>query len=413
MALAAILVLIAGCAVTESPTDYDEINSSPDVSSPPTGNKLGVHMLLDDGQHTWPVDLWAPHLEYARQAVGSWGFVIELVRLNDLDAARWQTFMDLCAELQLTPVLRLATTFDPGTGWAAPPRDSDGTYRTVAARYAKFVAALEWPTEVHYVIVGNEPNHGREWGGRPDPAAYARFLLDVADALHATDPTVQVLNAGLDPYAPHTGSQPFVDGQFYIDEETFLDEMVAAQPDVFTRVDVWASHSYPQGPFAAGPWEQSYGVDRLNGATNPHHVKPEPGLNNRGINSYEWELFKLSTYGLPPLPVMITETGWRHAESTAPTSPDAGRPLPDVETVAAYVDLALRGNEGRYPTLPNEGWTPWLTDDRIIGVVFFALDGHPAYWGHTNWLALDEQGQVLATYAPFDLLAITHGEAEP
>jgi len=40
----------------------------------------------------------------------------------------------------------------------------------------------------------------------------------------------------------------------------------------------------------------------------------------------------------------------------------------------------------------------------VIGVVFFALDGHPQFWGHTNLLALDQQGRVLEPYAPFDLL---------
>jgi hypothetical protein len=46
---------------------------------------------------------------------------------------------------------------------------------------------------------------------------------------------------------------------------------------------------------------------------------------------------------------------------------------------------------------------PWLDDPRVRGVVFFALDGHPDFWGHTNLLVLDQQGQVLDTYAPFDL----------
>ena len=46
---------------------------------------------------------------------------------------------------------------------------------------------------------------------------------------------------------------------------------------------------------------------------------------------------------------------------------------------------------------------PWLDDPRVRGVVFFALDGHPDFWGHTNLLVLDQQGQVLDTYAPFGL----------
>jgi hypothetical protein len=413
------LLCILGCAAqsTEEPGGQLKATSTPvvpvalteSVSAPSPRNPLGVHLLLSDGRYDWPVESWRSHLAYARQAVGEWGYVLELVRLDDLDVARWQQFMDLCAELHLTPVLRLATTFDPAIGWSAPPADADGTYHSVAAEYARFVVALRWPAEAHYVTVGNEPNHGPEWGGRPEPAAYARFLIDVADALHQADPQTRVLNAGFDPYAPHTGDRPFVDGQYYMDEETFLDKMVAAYPDVFTRLDLWASHAYPHGPFSAGPWQQSFQIDLLNGATNPQHAEPPPSIVNRGVNGYEWELFKLSTYGLPSLSVMITETGWRHAESTDSSSPDDDRPLPDAETVAAYMDLALRGNDGRYPHLPEAGWTPWLTDPRVVAVVFFAFDGHPSLWGHTNWLLFDTKGQVSGTHAPFDLAASLSG----
>lgn len=378
----------------------------PSTPTSSTTNKLGIHLLLDDGRNVWSVEIWSSHMTYARQAVGRWGYVTELVRMDDLDPARWQHFMDLCAELELTPILRLATVYDQDNGWwVAPPADEDGSYGAIASRYAEFAAALRWPTDEHYLIVANEPNHGNEWSGRPDPAAYARFLIDVANALHAADPNARVLNAGFDPYTPHTGSQPFVDGLYYMDEETFLDQMVAAHPDVFEHIDIWSSHSYPMGPLSAGPWEQAYQVDWINDASNPDHVEPPAGIYNRGINGYEWELFKLSTYGVEGLPVMITETGWRHAESTDPAAMDNGRAWPSVETVAVYLDLSLNGNGGRYPDLPEEGWTPWLADPRVVAITPFALNGVPREWGHTNWLALDAEGTVLETYASFDLLA--------
>jgi hypothetical protein len=393
----AALVLLAACA------------SRPDSTPrpiPATSNRLGVYLLLDDGRNHWPVEVWPEHLRHAHQAVGEWGYVTQLVRLDDLDPDRWQIFMDLCAELHLTPVLRLATVYDrEADRWIAPPPDPNGTYHTVATRYADFAAALDWPTGEHFVVVGNEPNHGNEWGGQPDPAAYARFLIDVTNALHAADPGARVLNAGFDAYAPHTGGLPFVDGGVYMDEESFLDGMVAAHPDVFTHIDAWASHAYPQGPFAEGPWRQSYQVDLLNGAANPAHIEPPEGVFNRGVNGYEWELYKLATYGVGPLPVLITETGWRHAESADPASPDGGPALPDAETMAHYLDLALHGNEGRYPQYPETGWTPWLDDPRVVAVTLFALDGLPSEWGHTNLLVLDAQGQVLGVYPPFDLLA--------
>ena len=72
-----------------------------------------------------------------------------------------------------------------------------------------------------------------------------------------------------------------------------------------------------------------------------------------------------------------------------PTSPDNGPTLPDAQTTAEYMDLALQGKNNQTE------WTPWLSDSRVEAVIFFAFNGHPAYWGHTNWLVLDEQGQVL------------------
>lgn len=374
------------------------------ATSPPA-NKLGVHLLLDDGRNTWPVEVWPEHVSYARQAAGEWGYVTELVRLDDLDPVKWQVFFDLCAGQRLTPILRLATTYDREQGWwNAPMPDPDGGYGSIAAGYAAFVAALRWPADTHIIVVGNEPNHGNEWSGRPDPAAYARFLIDVSGALHAADPNVQVLNAGFDPYTPHTGDIAWADGMVYLDEESFLDGMVAAYPDVFAHIDGWASHAYPLGPFTEPPWQQTYQVDWLNGAANPAHAEPPPGIANRGVNGYEWELFTLATYGVRDLPVYITETGWRHAESADPASTDTHRPLPDAQTAAAYLDLALRGNTGRYPDWPQQGWTPWLDDPRVATVTPFALDGHPSEWGHTNWLILDEEGRVSGVYPLFDVL---------
>jgi hypothetical protein len=369
-------------------------------------NKRGIHLLLDDGRGRWDTSVWGEHLQYARQTVGEWGYVVELIRLDDLEVDRWQFFMDLCAALRLTPVLRLATTYDRANRWwTAPVTDAQGSYEAIAHQYAAFVGGLRWASDEHYVIVGNEPNHGNEWGGRADPAAYARFLIEVSSAIRAADPQALILNAGFDPYTPHTGSQPFVDGMYYMDEESFLDGMIAAYPDVFSYIDVWASHSYPQGPFTQPPWIQSYGRDMLNDAVNPQHSEPPTGIVNRGINGYDWERWKLATYGIRNLPVMITETGWRHHESTDPNALDnAPQPLPDAPTIAQYIDLAFYGNNGRYSQFPAEGWRAWNSDPRVIGVVFFALNGVPEEWGHTNWLALDADGQVLDTYPMFDVL---------
>jgi len=385
-------VLLAGCSARQEPAGPRAV--------PTPANKLGVHLLLDDGRTHWPADRWAEHMAYAREIVGPGGYVVQLVRSDDLDPAKWQVFMDLCAELGLTPVLRLATVYNRAAEqWEAPPEDRNGHYQGAARAYAEFISALVWPGELHLIIVGNEPNHGSEWGGLPDPAGYARYLIDSADALHAADPGARVLNAALDLYAPHTNNLPFIDGALYMDAESFMDGMYAAQPDVFTRIDVWNSHAYPRGPFSAPPWDQAYGFNLLNGATATAALDPPVGAANQGINGYRWELAKLASYGIRGLPVLISETGWRHSESMDPQALDGGPGLPDTAALAGYIDLALRGNGGRYPDLPEEGWTPWLEDPDVIGVVFFALDGSPAEWGHSNWLALDRDGEIEGVYA--------------
>lgn len=391
--LPAIVCALAACA----PTALSAPGWQPE-------NRLGGHLLLDDGRGAWPVEQWEAHIAAAADALGPGGIAVQLVQIDDLDTDKWQRFMDLCAEYDLTPVLRLATDFDDEAGWwIAPPRGPGSSYRRTARQYADFVAGLEWPGETHPVIVGNEPNRGDEWGGIPDPAAYTRFLIDTAEALHRADPAAVVINGPLDLYAPHTNGQPFLDGVAYMDAESFLAGMLTAGPDVFEHVDVWGSHAYPLN-FAAPPWEQSSGFDRLNGAPVPASGQPPPGIRNRGINAYQWELWWLDQQGIAPKPVLISETGWRHAESLDPDSTDSCCDLPDAARAAVYLDLALGGNGGRYPDLPAGGWTPWLADERVVGVVLFALDGNPAEWGHTNLFRVDAQGAIQGTYPALEIL---------
>lgn len=366
----------------------------------PSANRLGVHLLLDDGRNQWPEAEWPAHMAQARALVGRGGYVVQLVRLDDLDVTRWQLFLDLCETYELRPIVRLATTFDQERGWwTAPPPDGNGGYGGVGQLYADFLAALRWPTEERLVVVGNEPNRGGEWGGVPDPAGYANFLIDTATALHEADPAFRVLNAGFDLYAPHTNGEPFVDGLVYMDAESFMDGMVVSRPGVFGYLDGWASHPYPLGPFVQPPGAQTFQFDYLNGATNLNHGVVPAGITNRGINGYEWELAKLSTYGVDDLPVFITETGWRHSETVDSDALDnhpAG--LPTAAEVTGYLDLALYGNGQNEPTM---GWTPWLADERVYGVAYFALAGLPAEWGHTNLLELDPAGNILAPYVLF------------
>lgn len=380
-----------------------------------TGRKTGVQLMLADGGDLWAGRVWFEHVAYARKLVGEGGYVLEVVPLEDvidpLGVQRWQYFMDLCAEEHVVPILRLATTYDHQNRlWIAPPTDPDQTsYHVVAARIASFVGQLRWPTPTHDVVVGNEPNRGDEWGNHPDPAAYARYLVDVGAALHGVGATV--LGPTLDPYAPNSRGQ-LLGGIRYVDAESFLLGMASAAPAAFATIDVWASHAYPMDPFRDDPSRRAFQIDDLDPRA-PHRIPPA-GIANRGVNSYDWELWLAAPFlgrRALTLPVMITETGWRH-RSTEISPGDATNAELSSEQLARYVDLAFNGNQDRYPNLPTSGWTPWNDDPRVLGAILFALDGDPRYWSHSNYLSIDVWGNVLGTDPAFSLIAAWANDPE-
>ena len=361
--------------------------------SPVPPGRIGVHMLLSEGYAPWPWRAWRDHLGLAREAVGPGGYVLQVLSDGNRDPARWQAFMAGARNNGLTPIVRLATRYDVRFGhWRAPiPDRTLDSYHRVAANYRKFLDGLRWPPGERVVVVGNEPNRGDEWGGRPSPAQYARFLRDVSAALRPGGYTV--LNAALDAYCPNTNGAR-IEGVRYLDAESFMDGMRRAEPSFPSWIDGWASHAYPQGPFSAPPWEQAFQVDMLNGAENPDRLVP-PGEFNRGINGYAFELAKLASYGAPTLPVWVTETGWRHKDALLPSRDEHGAILTH-EQAADYLERALIG--------PGEGFTPWLKDPRVRAVILFGFDGDPRYWGHSSILRMSPEGRVIGRYASFDRL---------
>lgn len=374
----AILIFGTGLVVLLTPTAGYDLS------------KLGVHLLLDDGRHVWPNEVWPAHLDAARRVVGTRGFVVELIRADDLDTVKWRAFLQLCAARGLTPVLRLATTFDADSGtWNAPSADPDGRYTTLAARYAEFLQAIYTNLPVQpWVIVLNEPNNGHEWGGQPDAAAYARVWLDVQAAVTKALPTAVVMNAALDLFAPNTGSTTIDDRQ-HVDAATFMAAMTAAEPDWWRGLTVWNSHPYPLN-FAAAPDQQEMRWQASGDGVVPNEPVPT-GVVNRGINGYTWELWALAQLGAPELKVFISETGWRH-------SAGVGDGLPTPEQQACLWEIALIGNDQRCPDLPVGGWTPLLRDARVVAVVGFALDGQPEEWATTNWLKIDLTGNIVGEF---------------
>jgi hypothetical protein len=212
-------------------------------------------------------------------------------------------------------------------------------------------------------------------------------------------------------YAPNTNGKPFSDGYRYVDADTFMNQMAGWDKDIFKKIQVWNSHAYPMGPFNEAPFVQAMKFDYINGAQSSRKTPWPAGLANRGINSYYWELSKIQELGGTTLPVMVTETGWRHSETTVAAATDADHATLSAQQVADYFELAFLGNkDGRFTGYPQSGWTPWEDDPRIIGVIPFTLDGYPTDWGHSNWLMLDDHGLVQGVYPQYKRMVDLRGK---
>jgi hypothetical protein len=213
-----------------------------------SNNKVGIHILSEND------------LEDAYQLInssgGDWGYVTVVITEAERDKERWQNAFDQMRRKHIIPIIRLATK-PSGANWDAPQEAEINNW-------VAFLNSLNWVTKNRYVIINNEPNHSKEWGGRLDPAGYAKYLKQISKKLKEASPDFYILPAGLDPAAANRNPT--------MSSSKFIREMILAEPDVFDFIDGWTSHPYP----------------------------------NASITSYKSELQIINK----KLPVFITETGW-------------------------------------------------------------------------------------------------------
>jgi hypothetical protein len=238
---------------------------APAARAQENNNKFGIH-IIDESD-----------LEDAAALVnsngGEWGYVTIVIREDERDASRWQKIFNEMRRLKLIPIIRIATKLD-GPNWEAPKEEE-------AVNWAGFFNSLNWPVKNRYVVLFNEPNHAKEWGGIVDPAAYANTYRHYRDILKKFSLDFTVLPAALDLAAPTAratmSAEDYYSGMH--DEDNFI----------FTIYDALNSHSYPNPGFS--------GDVKDTGKTS--------------INGYKWETSFLRNFGLnTDLPVFITETGW-------------------------------------------------------------------------------------------------------
>lgn len=258
--------------------------------------------------------------ELVNTSGGNWGYITIVIQENDRDVTKWQSMFDEMSKQRLIPIIRIATTID-GNAWRRPEKSD-------AESWVNFLSLLEWPVKYKYVVLFNEPNHAKEWGGNVDEAHYAEVSYEFATKLKAKDADFFVMWAGFDAAAP--SQMPTLQ-----DEEVFIQRMFSRiPPPQWTNIiDGLASHSYPRN-FTGSPAE----------------------VGRRTIRTYEWELSVLQGHGFTKqLPVFITETGW----------------LNSVSNRADYYKAAFSGI--------------WGTDSRVVAVTPFILTYQAAPFDVFSW----------------------------
>jgi hypothetical protein len=230
-------------------------------------NKFGIHI-------TQEADLQKA-AELINSSGGDWGYVTIVIRNDERDFGRWQNVFNQMRRLHLIPIMRIAT-LQQNSGWAKPSVDEiDG--------WVNFLGSLNWPTQNMYVIVGNEPNHAKEWGGEISPEEYAQYLNTFIDKARAKSSDFFILPAALDFSARSDGKS--------LEAAQFIQRMLKSRADIFDRLDGWNSHSYP----------------------NPDYSGSEEAVGKGTIASFNWEISYLNSLGVSKnFPIFVTETGWAH-----------------------------------------------------------------------------------------------------
>lgn len=232
---------------------------------------LGIH-LLDPTELGQAIDLAKGDAQHP-------GAVTVVLRADDRDRDKWQTFLSLARQKEVMPIIRLATEMTQ-EGWRRPTKKD-------VVEHAAFLSNLDWSGDPITVIVFNEPNHAAEWGGSVDPNSYA-WMLDFAISWFHTEPNqYRVLPAGLDAAVP--------DSPTSMESLAFLGSVLTANPELADAIDGWVSHAYPNPGFVASPWERG----------------------KRSISGFRHELAFLTTYTDRTFDVYITETGWKQTGKNA------------------------------------------------------------------------------------------------
>ncbi len=300
-------------------------------------NKFGIGILSPESD--------IPEAASLVDANGDWGYVVIVIKKSERNVDRWQNVFHLLSKNHLIPIVRIATDLDSKGYWQRPT-DED------AHSWADFLSKLYWPTKDHFVQVYNEVNNANEWGGQVDAASYTKELGKTIDALRTKGLDFFVLGSPMDLSLETTSTS--------LSPSTFFQTMSSVDPDIFKKLDGWASHSYPNPGFSASPL--------AGGRTS--------------VSGFSWELAQVALYlDGKKLPVFITETGWQRK--------DTGTSGVDETQIAAY-----------YKTAFNQVWN----DQRVAAVAPFVFDYPDGQFNQFSFKTKDEKVLGRKYYSYFDTI---------
>lgn len=300
-------------------------------------NKIGIHILF-------PAEL-SKARELINSNNGEWGYVIIPIQSGDKDIKKWQSFMDEARNNKIIPIIRLATEGDyfQKESWRKP-KDED------VVDFANFLDSLNWPVKNRYIVAFNEVNRADEWEGQADPAEYARILSFTTDTFKAKNSDYFIISSGMD-NASITSNGTY-------SQYDYFRLMNDAVPGIFSKIDGYSSHSYP----------------------NPAFSQPPETVTRTSISSFIFEKQLIDTMSEKDLPVFITETGWDQQAVT--------------EKVAAeYFKKALE--------------TTW-NDKNIIAITPFLLHAGPGPFEKFSFIKND--GSKNEVFKTIEGLRKTRGE---
>ncbi len=260
--------------------------------------------------------------ELANSNGGEWGYVLIPYNVKDYNLDRWGHLFELLGNKKLIPIIQL---------WDLDLKDEKERNKQIQ-RSAEFLNSLRWPIKYRYVSAYNETNDSKFWKGKINPEEYAEVLDLTIKALKDQDTDFFVMNGAFNTSA-RTGGD-------YLDVRDYMRRMNRQVPGIFTKLDGWASHPYPQPNFSGSPDDR--GRD--------------------SIRAYEWELDFLKDefdINIKSLPVFITETGWAHRE---------GEELKNGKRVPYSLNQYQVADNFRYAFEK-----VWLPDDRVVAVTPFTV----------------------------------------